>query len=383
MIKRLRKYQNKLDLHHKSDPKSNRENFVMQAVRDSTSLPKTLNYEDIDAAFKAWVEEKLYIDFEGEKVPTYSLMSLQRFSEYMQTWKTVDNNNNLLMNFKVITREVNPKPGTLYGDSKNIPGEQLFLMRRVLVSDKNGRPYFIEYRRKQPTCVDLFYSVNIISNKLELVNQFNLLVNTRFNSIQDYIFPNGYAIPMVLDDISDESEFNLDERQFFSQSFSIKLRAYTVQESDFVVEEVPMPKVMFMGDCKDNKAIVEIEEFECGESPYYYQPIKLTVNFEPNENSVKFRINTNIAIDEIQSINMRQSFRVRVNDTDVDQKFSAKDGDEILIFNAKKINIRESGKIVFIGHNPDVIYDEREDNQEIESDDKQKDIEIEIDATNE
>lgn len=356
---------------------SNRANFVAQPLRDSLSLPKTLTYEDIDQSFKAWVENDLAITFEGERVPTYAMFSIQRFGEYMQTWKGTDNDGNILINFKIITRETNPQPGTLYGGAKNIAGDPYFLMRRVLTTDKNGRPYLLEYRRKQPMCVDLSYTVSIVTNKITLLNSFNEVINDKFKSIQAYIFPNGYALPMTLDDVTDESDYQIDGRQYLSQSFNITVMGYTVKESDFLVEEVPVPQILSFGDAKKNSAVVEIETFgPCGDTPYYYQPVTLTTVFQPDEKEVKFRINTHFKVESWECNNIRDSFYVRVNDTPVDKEFEAKDGDQIFIYGIKKIDLRTEGSIVFKGYNPDVIYDERDNNEEIPSDNKQPDISV-------
>ena len=377
MLKRLRKYQNFLDVKHKTTPPSNRRNYAAQAVKDSTSMPKTLSYEDIDQAFKKWVETELFVTFEGKEIPTYAMMSIQRFGEYMQTWNGTDENGNILMNFKAITREINPKKGTLIGSSWNIPGEPYFLMRRVLMSDKNGREYIKEYRRKIPTYMDISYSVSIVTNKISLINEFNALVLEKFSSMQAYIFPNGYALPMILDDISDESEYQLDNRQFFTQTFNITLMGYVVKESDFIVEEVPIPKV-YVNEERKNSSVVEIETFEPGEDPYYNQPITLTVTFKPEENNVKFKINTDFVVENIELENLRDVFFVRVNDSPSEKLFSVKSDDQIYIYNARKLNNTKEGKVVFKGYNPNKVFDRREDYPEIPQDNQQKSLDVKI-----
>ena len=71
--------------------------------------------------------EILYKD--GIKLPTMVLYSNQRFSEYMQTWKFTDENNNVRVNFKTVTRENNPSHGTIVGDSYNIPGDRFYTLK--------------------------------------------------------------------------------------------------------------------------------------------------------------------------------------------------------------------------------------------------------------
>lgn len=56
-----------------------------------------------------WVDKKLNLVYDGKKLPTFKLFSIQRINEYMQQWNAVDDANNPILNFKTITREVNPQ----------------------------------------------------------------------------------------------------------------------------------------------------------------------------------------------------------------------------------------------------------------------------------
>ena len=58
--------------------------FVNDTLQNTTFLPQTVEYKDIDNAFTKWVDEELRIVFEDEVIPTYALFSNQRFTEYMQ-----------------------------------------------------------------------------------------------------------------------------------------------------------------------------------------------------------------------------------------------------------------------------------------------------------
>ena len=66
----------------------------------------------------------------------------------------------------------------------------------------------------------------------ELLNEFNLMMNDKFKSIQCYIRPNDHFIPMILNDISDESEYSIDNRQYYSQTYNITVKAYIITEDD-------------------------------------------------------------------------------------------------------------------------------------------------------
>ena len=234
-----RNYKNILNLRERTFGHERRKNLTKEVVQDATPLPMPLEYEDIDKEFIRWVDEDLKMNFDGVNLPTYTFLSNQRFSEYLQSWQNVDEKKNLVLNFKSITRENNPKSGTIVGDTKNIPGSPDFLMKRVPAVGKAGNRYFIEYRTKQPIPIDFLYTVSVFTNKYELLNKFNQLVNSKFQAIDCYIRPNGHFIPMKLDDISDESEYSIDNRRFYSQSYAITVMGYIMPKDGFSTVEVP------------------------------------------------------------------------------------------------------------------------------------------------
>ena len=170
-----RNYKNIIKLKRDVVGKERRENLVKEFLQDNTPLPKPVEYEDIDKEFERWVSEELDISFEEQKLPTYLMLTNQRFSEYLQSWQHVDEKKNLILNFKAITRENNPKLGSIVGDTRNIPGDIDFLMKRVQAVDKSGHRYFIDYRVKQPISIDLIYTVSIFTNKYQLLNEFSIV----------------------------------------------------------------------------------------------------------------------------------------------------------------------------------------------------------------
>lgn len=320
-----RDYKNILELRNRAFGKERRENLTKEALKDSTPLPKPVTYEDIDKAFYKWVDEKLEISFEGKRLPTMNLYSNQRFSEYIQSWSFVDNDKNLILNFKTISRENNPKSGTINGQTKNIPGEPTFLMKRVAARDKNDREYYIDYRMKLPFSIDLNYKVSIMTNKYELLNQFNMIVNKEFEAIYSYIYPNDHFMSMILTDISDDSEYSIDDRQFYSQSYMITVRAYIISEDSFSVHEIPKMKLVgFDFETGKSDSSVEIEDYEwwlpndCPDNPYKPIQVKITVNMDYCCEKTKFNVDCNLGLSSIKIIGKVRSYRLFVNDTEIE-----------------------------------------------------------------
>ena len=302
-----RNYKNIIKLRRNVVGKERRENLVKEVLQDATPLPQPLEYEDIDKEFERWVSEDLDISFEEQKLPTYLMLSNQRFSEYLQSWQNVDDKKNLILNFKTITRENNPKAGTIVGDTRNIPGDIDFLINRVFSVDRYGNRYYTDYRMKQPMSVDLIYTVSIFTNKYQLLNEFNLMMNEKFKAIDCYIRPNGHFIPMKLTDISDESEYNIDDRRYYSQSYVITVMAYLIPKNSFRVIEQPMLKL----ECFDGEVLSRpktiVEETECDENynPYEYQPIEIITVLHPENSKHTFKIDCDSEITAITMKNVR------------------------------------------------------------------------------
>ena len=88
-----------------------RKSYNETIVKNAPIIPKPLEYQDIDIAFNEFVDKRINLTIKNKHVPTFTLYSNQRFSEYSQTWSHTDEENNLLTNFKTVSREPNPKPG--------------------------------------------------------------------------------------------------------------------------------------------------------------------------------------------------------------------------------------------------------------------------------
>lgn len=360
MVNMLRKRinKNKLSLYDSPNPYEQRMNLSKEVLRDNTFFPKTVEYKDIDEAFTKWVEEELRIVFEDEVLPTYALFSNQRFTEYMQMWSNVDENRNVKMNFKTITRDNNPRENSLYGKTGNIPTNEKFLMKRVESINEQGKKCYIDYKMSQPVTVDLLYRVTLVTNKYELLNEVNTLVRDKFKSIQSYLFVNGHAMPMKLNTVSDNSDYTVDDRQYFSQTFEIGLIGYIITEDDFEISINPIVKLSCINiEGGKNKAVVEIEEIdECDkEGPEYLnQRVKLTITFQPCDSlERKFIMDSEMLIEYIEKKNIRK-YTLRVNDENIKEETNIrlKEGDEVYL-HIYPINRLKVSEIKMEGFNPD------------------------------
>lgn len=213
-------------------------NMAKTVLEHQPHFPKTLNYEDIDIAVTKWLNDSFDLTYDGKKFKTYKLFSNQRISEYGQTWQNLDEKGNLDINFKTITRENNPQKGEIYGGNYTIPGTITFPIFNVKSLDENGMEYVERYSMKQPFAVNLIYTIGVFTNSYKILNEMNTLVHQQFKALEKYIYPNGFAIPMELNSVNDESEYTIDDRKYYSQTFQIKVMAYIIRKEDYVVTKI-------------------------------------------------------------------------------------------------------------------------------------------------
>lgn len=371
-----KKYLNHLEMDVKAVGNERRLEMLGDILKGSTFLPRPVLYADIDRAFKEWVEDGLKISYNDKVLPTMTMFSNQRFTEYSQTWQYTDDNKNLLLNFKAITRENNPQYGKIQGGLWNIPGDDRFYpMLRKIVLDDNGSESFLDLEMRQPMAVDFTYTVSIFTTNFETINEFNLLVNDKFKARQAYVCPNGHYMPMNLEDISDRSSYQINDRQFYSQNFTIKLMGYVIKEDDFRVKETPLKRgVRFRGGILRRKtASIDIEEYvnPCNEPDeeerYYKQPVTVSISFPACVKSTEFELDIDFVTEVVERVNVKKT-QFFVDDKEVDiEGYRINEGLSIRL-NVTRVRSGGEAKVVLIGHNPREAYDSEKDNPEIDAD---------------
>lgn len=343
-----------------------RRNMNKLILEHGTPFPKPIEYTDIDKEFEKWVDG-LGMDYNGKRLPIFKLFSNQRIGEYSQTWQHLDEVGNLLLNFIPITRENNPKRGENQGGSYNIPGNRKYPIAIVPTLEENGEEAFDMYSIHQPFTVDFVYKVTVITNQYGLLNKMNQTVINEFKALECYIAPCEHYMPMELQDISDESEYAIDDRKFYSQTYTIRLKGYIIRSEDMEVTKLPSRIMMgMMGEPlrKKIKPTIQVEEdfdgsccnYKEGEvERFVHKTINLTINFPLCAFKTEFEIDTDLFVDEIQTHNI-YDFVLSINKEYVDFE------KEINIYNGDTINIEierdgemDDATITFIGHSNDMI----------------------------
>lgn len=332
-----------------------RKSYAQDIVHNAPIYPKPLEYADIDVAFNKFVEEELGLTVNGKDVPTFTLFSNQRFSEYSQTWKHSDEEGNLILNFKTINRSTTPQGGENQGGLWNIPGDRFYTLLQRSVLEDNGTESVEVYSMKQPYAATLEYRISFVTDLFENLSTFNELVNDLFKARQYYIRPNNHYIPLILESVDDESKYSVSDYRFYVQTVTIKALAYIIHEEDIKVEKFPKRvHIGLVGDKAKNKKVkIDIEE---DEDELKNQTIRLSLAFEKWHDKADFQIDTDMVIQKIDKTNIR-NMRIFVNDTPIywNKGFSVKDGDRIRV-KINQFDVKEEASLVFNGINPNYSY---------------------------
>lgn len=328
----------KLNLKHERFGHGQVADNYMDSFDNNTVFPKPVEYEDIDRAVLDFVRDKITVISDEKEAPTFTLFSNQRFSEYSQTWEHTDEEGNLLMDFKTVNRDLTPTWGNSQGGNYNIPGDRRYTVLCKEVLEDNGTTSYEVYSMAQPLSVDLYYTVNFVTADWTKINEFNTTIMDLFSSIQCYICPNGHYMPLKIDDITDETEYALDNRKIYIQSVSLVLYAYIIPQSSFKIEK--MPKRTFIGTAYDKdylKPHVDVEDVDDNKSI-------LTIDFKSYVDKSEFIFDDTMKIKIVETENVRD-YKVYINDeksinkkTEIytkdnilNKKYEYKNGNEIIL----------------------------------------------------
>ena len=334
-----------LNLEHNQYGNGQRLLLQEKVLSGGLKIPKAVEYDDIDNAMIEFFDAAIDLnDDNGQKVPIFKLLSNQRFSEYSQMWERTDKDGNPFLNFKTITRETNPKWGTIHASMANIPGDNRFTIQMKEILDKNGIECYEITSMSQPLSVDLIYTIGFISTKMQKINEFNMQVLNLFKSKQCYVFPNNHPMPMVLEQINDESNYEIDGRKFYSQTVSIKLMAYIIPEGDIKIEVKPKRTIVKTNETvtkqKNNISIEQINDTKF---------FNLTITLNPHVTIISFHMDKSCQIKIINKHNVHQiTIKINRDKYSTDDVLTITPNDEISIKITKPLP-KEQSTITFRG----------------------------------
>lgn len=213
-----------------------REQLLEYIKEDGTYLPKSVLHADLDRGMLDFVKDELKVVVAGNIVPMLDIIiTTQNWAQYLETWKFVDLDYNPSPPFITVVRSPEVKYGTNPSLQYTIPNRKQFYYASVPTWNGNEQGMDI-YTIPQPVPVDIKYSVKIICNRMRELNQLNKIVMQMFSSRQAYTFIKGQYVPIIMDNVSDESQLTMDARKYYVQNYDFTMLGYLIDEEEFEVK---------------------------------------------------------------------------------------------------------------------------------------------------
>jgi hypothetical protein len=213
-----------------------REQLLEYINEDGTYLPKSVLHADLDRGMLDFVKNDLQVITAGETIPMVDIIiTTQNWSQYVETALFVDLDYNPSPPFITVVRSPEVKFGTNPSLQYTIPNRKQFYYASVPTWNGNEQGMDI-YTIPQPVPVDINYSVKIICNRMRELNQLNKIVMQKFSSRQAYTFIKGQYVPIILNNISDESQMSLESRKYYIQNYDFTMLGYLIDEEEFEVK---------------------------------------------------------------------------------------------------------------------------------------------------
>jgi hypothetical protein len=225
-----------LPLVPKKELSARREQLLEYIKDDGTYLPKSVLHADLDRGMLDFVRDELKVVSAGEIVPMLDIIiTTQNWSQYLETWKFVDLDYNATPPFITVVRNPEVKYGTNPSLQYTIPNRKQFYYASVPTWNGNEQGMDI-YTIPQPVPVDIKYSVKIVCNRMRELNQLNKIVMQTFSSRQAYTFIKGQYVPIIMDNVSDESQMTIDSRKYYIQNYDFTMLGYLIDEEEFEIK---------------------------------------------------------------------------------------------------------------------------------------------------
>jgi hypothetical protein len=203
---------------------------------DGTYLPKSLLHADLDRGFLDFVKDGLKTVVEGKTVPMVDvLITTQNWAQFVETWDFENIDKNVEPPFITVIRTPEVKYGNNPAVMYNIPNRKLYYYAKVPTWDGQRHGMDI-YKIPQPVPVDIKYTVVIVCNRMRELNKFNQIVLEKFSSKQSYQTIKGHYIPIINDDVLDESILDLEKRKVYIQKYTFTMMGFLIDEDEFEVQ---------------------------------------------------------------------------------------------------------------------------------------------------
>ena len=305
-----------------------RKELLEYIQEDGTFLPKSVLHADLDRGMLDFVRDDLEMIADGKKVnPIDIITTTQNWSQFTETWNFQDLDKNIKPPFIATVRQPEVKYGTNPSLQYTIPNRKQFYYAKVPTWDGQRKGMDI-YKIPQPIPVDITYNVKIFCTKMRHLNEFNKLVLQKFSSRQSYTFIKGHYVPIILNNISDESVLDIEKRKYYIQNYEFLMMGFLIDEDEFeVLPAITRALTLFEVETgvksrRAKKSPPNPENFELDIlfrsgvntlSEKYPYTIDLTFLKSRNIKQYSIYINNNFIGDDIKTVNVNTNDVIRID----------------------------------------------------------------------
>lgn len=284
---------------------SRREELLEYIQKNDTYLPKSILHPDLDRGMLDFVKENLLITIEGETVNFIdTILSTQNWSQYTETWQFMNDDLNAEPPFVTVVRSPEMKYGSNPSTVYTIPNRREFYYVTVPTWDGQRKGADV-YQIPQPVPIDINYSVKIMTNRIRDLNNFNRIILQKFSSRQAYATIKGHFVPIIMNNISDESQLSSDSRKFFLQSYDFTMLGFLIDESEFKIKPAISRVVQVYEPNLEKREVRQIKP-EINVNPEFN--MSFDVDIVSNEETIRY----SATLEYINSDNI-DSFDVYIN----------------------------------------------------------------------
>lgn len=305
-----------------------REELLENIQENGTYLPKSVLHADLDRGMLDFVKNDLEMVADGKTVnPIDIITTTQNWSQFTETWNFQDLDKNIKPPFVATVRQPDVKYGTNPSLQYTIPNRKQFYYAKVPTWDGQRKGMDI-YKIPQPVPVDITYNIKIFCTKMRHLNEFNKLVLQKFSSRQAYTFVKGHYVPIILNNVSDESVLDIEKRKYYIQNYEFLMMGFLIDEKEFeVIPAITRALTLYETDTgtksrKVKKEPTNPQNFDLdilflggvtSLSDVYSYTIDL--NFLETENITEYSIfiNDNYLGDDLSSIEVNSGDTIRID----------------------------------------------------------------------
>src|SRR6056300_1152975 len=224
-----------LDLIPNKTGLARREQLLEDIQKDGTYLPKGIGHADLDRGMLDFVKNDLKTFMDGKVIPTVDIIiTTQNWAQFTETWNFQDLDKNVKPPFVSTVRQPEVPYGTNPSLQYTIPNRKQFYYAKVPTWDGQRKGVDV-YKIPQPIPVDITYNVKLFVNRMRSLNEFNKNVLQNFASRQAYTNIKGHYIPIILNNISDESVLDIEKRKYYIQNYEFTMLGFLMDEEEFEV----------------------------------------------------------------------------------------------------------------------------------------------------